>query len=128
MNEPTTRPGALEKAKELANGDPYREKVLITLALLEERSEIQASRLDKIDNWTIDHDRQDEVRFARGEERMARIEEKAAPVTSSVNDLNNTKQQFEGMRKFVAGAIIISGAAYGVVKFIGELATWMTKP
>lgn len=98
----TTRPGEIQRIRELANGDEYRAEVLTALAVLQERSEHQSE-------WMRQHDRRDDERFGA-------LEQKVTGVSSSANDLQINSRY--SLKEVAVGFLVLCGALGGLIGFI----------
>lgn len=66
---------------------------------------------DRADAWMHQHEKDDNERFERMESRLA-------PITSSVNDYNETSQQVAGAKKLLIGIAAIGASCWAVFEAI----------
>lgn len=120
-----TRPSELGRIKSIAGDDPYRQEVLVLLAVMNERSESSQAWQKKCDEWMRTHDLEDRERFTRGEERMDRIERSMGGIRSGVNDYEHVKEQVKGARKLILGVVAVVATIGGaIIGFFEILKHW----
>ncbi len=95
MSGPPTRPGEMSRI-----ADDDREFRITVLRYI-----------DRSDTWREQHTRDDEKRFND-------LEVKLTPITSSVNDYNETTQQFAGAKKLVIGIVAIGASIWAIFEAI----------
>lgn len=116
----TTRPGEIQRIKQIVGGDAYREEVLTLLAVLNERSERQEKITQAHSQWQIDHDKKDEVRFAQGDMRMSAIEKSLGGAVSGVNTFKADREKVAGMWKALTVVAAIGVAVLGAFAWIWD--------
>lgn len=94
-NGPTTRPDEIKRISQ--NEYEFRLTVL--------------RFIDRMDAWKDNHEKDDRNRFDA-------IEKKLTPITSSVNDYNETSQQVAGARKLLIGIAAIGASCWAVFEAI----------
>jgi hypothetical protein len=123
-----TRPSELNRIKAIAGDDPYRQEVLVLLAVMHEKLEATAEWQKKCDNWMREHDLEDRERFTRGDERMERIERSVGGVRSGVNDFEEAKQQIIGAKRFLLGVVAVIATIGGAIIGAFEIMKYWAKP
>ena len=111
----------------LAKGDPYRSQLLADVELLIANVKDIKAEQERDRDWRIQHDKDDALRFAKGDARMETIEksiEGSGGIRSGVNDYQDTRAQIKGIRNFIVGAVLVIGTCYGAIRALGEIATW----
>lgn len=98
MSEPTTKPSELAEIIE----DETKFRLYVV------------QKLERFSAWQEAHDREDELRFTAGDERMSRIESNLGGAVSGVNTLQGDKKMIQGAWKalsiVVAAALVFAGA------------------
>ena len=126
MSDPTTRPGEMSRIKDMAGNDPYRERVLTVLAVLEERSEQSINWQRGTDEWRANHDKIDAVSFAEVRADIATLKGSVGKVSSSVAT-EQLSSRFT-LKELVAGVLVLCAAIGALIAFIGHYLTSGPKP
>lgn len=117
-----TSPQQISRINTLAGDDPFKKELLMTQAILLERSDRSIEWQEETTKWMRDHDVKDTERFTRGDDRMARIESGLGHVKSGVGDYESVKEQVKGARRLILGTVavlsVIGGAILGVMEII----------
>jgi hypothetical protein len=118
----TTSPQHISRINTLAGDDAYRKEVLMTQAILLERSDRAMEWQESVSTWMREHDLKDNDRFTRGDERMSRIESGLGTVKSGVGDYESVREQVKGARRLILGTVavlsVIGGAILGVMEIV----------
>lgn len=73
-------------------------------------------KLERGAGWQDSHDEKDNLRFAAGEARMARIESNLGGVSSKVEAEHDGNRYT--LRQMVGGLLVLCGAIGGVISFV----------
>lgn len=94
----------MRRIAELANNDPYRVEVLLTLTELRQSGK-------RYEQWMQEHDRLDTMRFED-------INTRLVGVVSGVTDYKDTEAQVKGMKKLIVGLVTTIAAIGGFIYFL----------
>ena len=124
MDEPPkTRPPAIEAerqrdvvAMQRHVHDDYHWRMTLAEQIANIRADLRVGQ-----SWMEIHDRRDDERFKSFESRFG-------PVVSGVNDYTETKQQWEGVKKFLGFAVLIVSTAGAAVMGTLQIIAWKGGP
>ncbi len=127
MSDPISRPLEPSEISRLAGGDAYRFEMLLSQKNMEHTLTEMREDLKDHTIWRIEHDKKDALEFQSVREEVRQIRWLATGAQSGVNDYEESKQQFNGMRKLLIGIVAVIAAIGGgiiglfeILKLIGN--------